>query len=372
MARALLLFLVVSCAKGGQARAPVKREAPRVETVAVKRGSVRRWREVPAVVVARERVRVSAEMVGKVVEVRVEVGQEVRKGEVLVRLDDSLLRKQWEAQKAALRALEARIRKAERGPRKEERARVEAEYRRWEKEYERAKKLYEEGALSQRELEQVETAYRRAKAMWEEVQEGTRKEDLEALYAEREARRAELALTEERLERMVLRAPMDGWVVEKRVAVGDMLAPGVPAIVMESREKEVRARIPEDWLDALDQTVPAQFEGRPVEWRWVRPARAQGLVEVRFALGGQKESGAQGNLRLPEKEQEGWLVPRSAVFQREGKWFVQVVRERKVRWVEVERGACAEMCAVRGDLREGERVLRRGMPTLGEGTEVRE
>src|SRR5262245_46373308 len=73
-----------------------------------------------------ENISVGTNLPGVVTEVLVKVGQKVRKGEPLFRLDDRALKAEWRVRKAALDSAEAQLQKLREMPRKEELPALEA------------------------------------------------------------------------------------------------------------------------------------------------------------------------------------------------------------------------------------------------------
>ena len=96
-----------------------------------------------AVVEAVRQSTVAAQISGRIVELRFDVGDSVKKGEVIVRIDER-------AAAQALAASEAQVRQAE------------AALRNARAEYERARQLVAQKFLSQAALERAETEYKAA------------------------------------------------------------------------------------------------------------------------------------------------------------------------------------------------------------------
>ena len=146
-------------------------------------------------VVADRTVTVAAEEGGTVRAVLADKGDRVEAGQVILRLDEELLRAQRD-ETSARRAL-------------------------------------------------AEEMWRRKKRLWEEDGIGTEGEYLEAQYAADQTR-AQLALIEERLRRTAVRAPFGGILDERTAEVGAVLAPGEPvALIHDLDPLRVAAGVPE-------------------------------------------------------------------------------------------------------------------------------
>jgi RND family efflux transporter MFP subunit len=177
-------------------------------------------------VVARRQATVSAKVTGKVEEVLIEEGMEVKQGQLLARLDETTLRPQYslaerqlDAANKNLQEIEVRLAEAERNLRRNQQL--------------RADKLVSEQALDAAEAEF-----------------GALQARLEALRSEVKVAQGSVRVRAQDLEDLQVRAPFDGVVVSKDAQPGEMVSPisagggftrtGIATIVdMDSREIEV-------------------------------------------------------------------------------------------------------------------------------------
>jgi RND family efflux transporter MFP subunit len=177
-------------------------------------------------VVARRQATVSAKVTGKVAEVLIEEGMEVKEGQLLARLDETTTRplyelaeRQLDATNKNLQEVEVRLAEAERNLRRNQQL--------------RADKLVSEQALDAAEAEH-----------------GALKARLEALRSEVRVAQGSVRVRAQDLDDLQVRAPFDGVVVSKDAQPGEMVSPisagggftrtGIATIVdMDSREIEV-------------------------------------------------------------------------------------------------------------------------------------
>lgn len=138
-------------------------------------------------VVARSRATIAAEVTGRVVEVRVEEGQAVRKGQVLAILDSSIARAD---------ALTARTRVAG----------AEADYGEAQRALERAQALAKQGFVSTANL-------RTAQAR------------VESTAAQLNTARSEASRSAVQLSKFEIRAPFSGIVIDKAAQAGEIISP---------------------------------------------------------------------------------------------------------------------------------------------------
>ncbi|MBW2241929.1 MAG: efflux RND transporter periplasmic adaptor subunit [Deltaproteobacteria bacterium] len=212
----------------------------------------------------------------------------------------------------------------------------------------------------------------------------------------REARAA-LAQAELELERTEVRAPFDGRVRSRAVAVGMFASRGTAAArVYSSEALEVRLPIPSDDLAFLDLGVPdtaeaprvgltGKFAGRTQRWQG-RLVRMEGALDARtrmlvaVARVDLDPSGAESPLPVGlfvEAEIEGRKVPSAfnlprAALRGADQVLVIDAASSKVhlRHVEVLR-AIGDRILVSEGLEDGEQVATRALAVLVEGMEVR-
>ena len=258
-------LLVSFLAAAGLAGAAFYAAAGRPDPVAAADADAPRTLVAPALVEARgDRVELSFEQSGRIVEILVAEGDRVSAGQVLARLDDRLARAQVARAEAALEAATARLTLARRGPRKDEirAARAEADAARasaWERgvSKDRAEALLvaEADAIPLAEVDTARGAARAtdaqaraAEARLALLEKGTRRElvvEAEAAVAlaaaELEAARTVLAQTE-------LVAPSAGVVLRRLHETGEHVAtmpPTTVLVIADTDHLELRAEIDE-------------------------------------------------------------------------------------------------------------------------------
>jgi HlyD family secretion protein len=186
------------------------------------------------------------ELGGRVVEVAVQRGQSVTSGAVLARLDDGLERPLRDLRAAELAAARAEVALLRRGARREdlraaeaEIAALRAEEQTLAKNVERQDRLQAVGAAPVATLDDVSAELRatgeRRGALEQRLRalrSGARAEEIAAAEARAQAAAAALAAIEARLVRYILRSPAPGSAVDVHVEVGEIVAPGTPALTL--------------------------------------------------------------------------------------------------------------------------------------------
>ena len=186
------------------------------------------------------------ELPGRLREVPARRGQLVKKGQVLASIDDGLELPLREARRADLRSARAQLELLKVGARREEidaaaaqvraAAAVESAARDG---LARARQLFAGHSIPKAQLDDAQSAALRATAERQALDErvrvlrkGSRRQELDAAQARVEAAEAALALSEARLTRMELHAPMDGQVLEVHAEPGQVVSAGAPVITL--------------------------------------------------------------------------------------------------------------------------------------------
>ena len=177
-------------------------------------------------VVARRQATVSSKVTGKVAEVLIEEGMEVKQDQLLARLDDQTLRpiyelaeRQLDASRKNLQEVEVRVAEAERSLR-------------------RTQQLRKDKLVSEQALDTAQSEYSALNAR------------LEALRSEVKVAQGTVRVRAQDLDDLLVRAPFSGVVVSKDAQPGEIVSPmsagggftrtGIATLVdMDSREIEV-------------------------------------------------------------------------------------------------------------------------------------
>ncbi len=189
-------------------------------------------------IVPHHRIEVGSKIVGKVTWVGVEKSDLVKKGQLLVKLDDSEFQAQMEQATAHLRSAEARLAELDAGSRPEEIDRAEAELRRSKAdlenadlEYRRLQTLLQAGVVSTQLVDNARARRDMAQAAVGVAEKnyqlfvlGPRQERLQAARAEVEQSRATVKYWRSQLAETEIRAPISGTILERVAEVGEMVS----------------------------------------------------------------------------------------------------------------------------------------------------
>ena len=286
----------------------------------------------PATVVSINEALVTSQLTALIDEVAADVGEDVARGDLLLRLDDADARLSLAQAEADLAAIDAQI--------------DEAEQR-----LARAEELLEKNFISDDELDNRRTAVVVLKA--------NRKRQQVAV----DRARLDLARTE-------IRAPYDATVVARQAQVGGLATPGSPLLtIVQSSHPEVDAEIDPQGTASLYEAGDLRFESRGRAWP-VSLARLTDVIEsdtrkqrgrFRF-LDDVARIGASGHVVWTDASA---LVPVNLIVQRGqalGVFTAEAGRARFVPLPEAQEGRPAP-----ADLAPGTLIVSRGHVRLQDG-----
>ena len=313
-------------------------------------------------VTARRRATVSSKITGKVVQVNIEEGMEVREGQILARLDD-------ETQRAAVALAEAQAEAARRNVNESEVRLNEARIN-----LARLTKLVGVGYSTAAEVDTARAAADSLEARIRAAREQVR-------VAERQ-----IALERTNLDSTIIRAPFAGVVISKDAQPGEMVSPvsagggftrtGIGTIV-DMRSLEIEVEVNESYINRVkpDQAVTAVLDAYP---DWQIPARvittipsadrqkATVLVRVAFMQldprilpdMGVKVTFLRDNEDAAPASRPVTLVPKGAI-KTDGKqsYVFVVVNDRVDRLAVTTGGTDGDRVEVIAGLNAGERVV---------------
>ncbi len=225
--------------------------APLTVTVAaVGSTTVSAWISLIGSVQPRDTAVVAAESAGRVVELPVELGDRVTRGQVLARLDGELVAAQVAQNEAEAARAFANQRQAE-----AQVAEAEAAFAEAQRALRRAEILDASGNASGETLDARRTQLAQALARVASAKSAIAQ--AAADQARNQAQRRELSQLEARLD---LRAPADGLVVERLARLGAVPGPGEPLLrIAIAGAMEIAAEIPEDRLPRIANGQSAEL-----------------------------------------------------------------------------------------------------------------
>jgi RND family efflux transporter MFP subunit len=299
----------------------------RVKTVPVTSGEQRKFQDVVGTVEAKLRAVIEAKTSGRIEALPVRLGQNVKKGELLVQLD--------------AREIQARLDQAT------------ATREQAQTDLKRLTALLQQQALTQAEFDAAQARFRVADAMLREM-------DTLLGYSK-------------------IVAPFDGVIVRKMADVGDLAAPGKPLLEIEDPTAlRFIADIPDTLIRGIrpGMDLPVQLADKEVPASVAEiaptgdPVSRTSRVELDLPSG-EFRPGSFGRLRIPTGDQSMLVVPAGALVPRGQLDLVFVVNSNRAELRLVKTGRRFEKTVeVLSGLSVGEQVVTETPSTLRDGQPV--
>jgi multidrug efflux pump subunit AcrA (membrane-fusion protein) len=272
---AVVVGVIESC---GGSKANVRKEettaTPKVvdvTTAAAIRRDLPEFVEATGSLAGDEQTDVAPQTSGKVVEVGVDIGSAVRRGQMLVKLDDAELKLRVNQAQAQVEQAKAAVRQAEEKiglrsgqsfepTRVAEVAAAKVAYDLAEKNLKRAEKLIESGDVSRSFYDQQRAQRDQLKEQYDSAVAQARQNYAAVEVARTNVANAEaqLALARKSLSYAVIPAPIDGFVSERTADLGEYVSPTQKvATIVRTNPLRVRIDIPE-------QAIPEVHVGQSV------------------------------------------------------------------------------------------------------------
>jgi membrane fusion protein, multidrug efflux system len=303
----------------------------------------------PGTVVPSEYVQVASRMSGYVSGLRVDVGQSVKKDELLLTVNPAEVDADIQQAGSQLTEAEAALATAEEN-------------------YKRFKNLFAQGAVPKQRFQEVKLAYEAAKSDVTTAKAGVDKARNQVGYSE-------------------LRAPFDGVIFSKKVSNGQLVSPGQELLVLyDPAQLQVKVQVDDSAYHQLrkGEKVPVQYGGgdrRPQQVEAsveslvaaVDPVTHTHTVKLVLPADAGAEGGEYARVMIPVEQSPVLLVPRSAVHQRAGITGVFVVdRDGQARFRMVTLGERrGEDRVVLSGLFSADRLILSAKGELANGVQVR-
>jgi HlyD family secretion protein len=366
-------------------------------------------------IVAHHTIQVSSKVVGKVAWVGVEKGDQVKEGQVLVRLEDTEYRAQFGQASANLAVLKARLKELETGSRPQEidaaRAAVDeaqANFQNAEISLQRIEDLAKQAIASQQQLDNARTQYTVSKAQLENARKrfdlvkiGPRQEQIDYARAQVAQAQAAVDYAQTMLDSTLIRAPVSGTVLERSIEKGELVSTmnfggtgGVKASVcsladlndlqveLDINQNDFPRITPRQECAVTADAYPDRIYKGVVEEIAPQANRQKATIQVKVKILNRDnylrpEMNAHVSFLAPatagvSAPREMLSIPRGALVQSEGKSAVFVLDGSRVKLREIQVGRdLGERLEVAGGLGPNDKVVVRGLEGLTSGQRVK-
>lgn len=312
-----LIFLVVSCANERKAKITENAEAISVELSTVEAVNANPFITASGKIEAVNSANISTRMMGFVEKIYVNVGDKVKKGQLLISINNTDLQAKLAQAKASI-------------------TEAQAAYNSAQKDFIRFKNLFEANSATQKEMDDMRANFEMAEARLEAAQQMKNEVDAQLSYVN-------------------ILAPFNGVVTNKFIETGDMANPGVPLIALESPKGfQVTAMVPESDISKINtgsevsviiQSIDKKVKGKVTEASTsAKHTGGQYLVKVILTdTEANLLSGMYATVRFPvEKSTTSSvvLIPTEAIINRGQLTGIYTVSQRNtalLRWLRLGR-----------------------------------
>lgn len=370
-----------------------------VQTTQVKQGDMKSFLTVTGLVEPVETVKVNAKVVGQVKEVLVSEGDEVQKGDILIRLDDEQISLQVAQANATLDSAKASLEKVRAGARPQEIKQAEAAMQQAkinldsaEESFQRMEKLFSEGAVSEQQYDQAkgqfeiaQAQHQSAKERYELIKEGASEEDIKVTQAQVRQAQSALNIVKAQLDNTIIRAPIGGKVTAILAKIGEMISSAVPILtILDVSELYVKSGISEKDIASvrisqeveilIDAFPRNQFKGEVVTKGAAVDPQSKTL-EIRIKIIDPETEippgvFARANI-LIEKKANTLIIPDTALTRKKDGLFVFVVNGEMVEKRTVTTGITRnKQVEILQGLQKDEEIVILGNITLEDGDRI--
>ncbi len=336
----------------------------------------------PGEAVTDRKIIMKAEVSGKIKSLNAEESRHVKKGEILLEIEDEEYKLELESQEAdRLRYLSEILLEKKFGEYEERSSRPgEKNILEAEKEYEKARQLFQNGVISTEEFEKKSKQYELAL-----IESGERKEEIRAAakgLTQAEIRVKKAMMT---LEKTKIRAPFYGIVYDIKISPGEHVSNGSELFTLINIERiKVHAKV-------LESEIRKMKVGREVELTFssypeksfkgtvkaispiVNPEDKTCKVIIDVANPGEEiKPGMHVDVEIASNIYENrLLIPQEAVLVRGGRKMAFVVEDGIAKWRYIQVGFENEdFVEVLEGIEEGEQVITEGHLTLAHDAKV--
>ncbi len=248
---------------GGRVGGRGRGAAVSTQVTAVQRMSVQREVELSGTLLSPDQARISSEVAGIIREVRVQLGTEVRAGDVLVRLEPRELQFALERAESALRQVEAQLgvdrTRDNQPPADDQIASVRQSMANRDDAraaFARAEELNTRGLLTKADRDTAETRLKVTEANYQAALD-----TIHSLKASMQDRRASYELARKKLSDAVIRAPIAGSVSERLVQTGEFIRENTPvATIVKMSPLKLKTAIQEKNASLIKPGQAVEFD----------------------------------------------------------------------------------------------------------------
>lgn len=392
------IMFLVGCTSSGIGEAE-EEQAVFVETSEVIVGDIENYNEIVGNVRPSSSVDVFAKTPGNVDEIFFDVGDEVKKGDVLFKLDETDVSFQVEQARTGLLLAKSNLERARGGSVSLQLSQLESSLRVAElnlrdakTSYESTLELYQKSAVPRDIYQSAQTRYKSAleqyegaKTSLELTQNSINKENLEAAKVQVEQARVGYDMALNTLKDMTITSPIDGVVSMKNIEKGALVSNAAPAFnIVDISKVYVDIGVLENVYTNIDvgdefnvviESIGAkEFDAKVVNVSPNIDPRTNTYM-IRLSLDNEDmrlRGGMLARVRvITDRKEDVYMIPIDAIMQEAGDSIIYVVEQGRAKRKSIEVGIFdEELVEVKGDLSQGDLVVVRGQNFLEDDVKV--
>jgi len=394
---AAILCVASGCRKDEKEKEPVVS----VQTTPARRAPISQMISAEAVVYPLEQATIAPKITSTIKRFHVQRSTRVKKGQLLVELENSDLSGAALASKGDFKQADAtyvntvnaslpqQIQKAELDA-----AATKAAFDAQQKVYDSRKELFQQGALPRRELDLAEVALLQARSQNEQAQKQLadlrrvgQEQGLKAAQGTRESAQGRMLAAQAQLSYSEIRSPIDGVVTDRPLYEGDLANANQPIlIVMNTSRLIAKAHIPQSEAAVLKVGNPAEVKipglDEPIKGHvsLVSPALDPGSTTIEVWVEASKpdpalKPGMSVELSMTAKMvKDALVIPTAAVFKNsEGADYVLIAgSDEKAHQKTVRLGIRnSDLTQIASGINPGDPVITTGGYAVPEGTQIK-
>jgi RND family efflux transporter MFP subunit len=286
--------------------------------------------DMAGVLLPAQTLNIISKMSGQVTSMDYNVGDIVKAGDVIIKLETKTLNAQLQQAEASLQSAEASVQSAKN---QAEVAKINLDI--VQKSYNDAKVLYDSGASSKSQLDDVANKLELEKKKYENA-EGSAKNQAQAAVSTANANINNIRV---QMENSVIKSPISGIVVTKSINLGEIASPNITLVtIADTSTLKLKGTVSQELLPLLqigqeievsidiypDKTVKGRIENlgpMAVSTGAIFP------IEIAIENSGDINAGLSAHAAIGIAQDSGVVVPAEAVIRKNGESYVFVIKD---------------------------------------------
>ncbi|TDO94364.1 RND family efflux transporter MFP subunit [Halanaerobium saccharolyticum] len=347
--------------------------------------------------------KISAQIGGEITDIYVEEGDEIKKGELLAKIDDEELKNNLNSAQAAVKEAKIALKKTKLSKEISENNLIESRaalneaqsnYSQWKSDYERDKKLYQKNAIAEAKFEQTKTQFKKAAAQVERMKAAAASAEKSVEIAELNIKnsREKLKKAENEFENARLKlkdtevkSPITAKVVREFAEEGEFTGVGQPLFEIAQPDRfEVKVQVGMQDLNKLKIGTKALISSPVLENENLKAEISEiasaadprsRTTEVTISLKVNNLSLKDGDFvsaaLVAESYKDVLIIPEKAIFNYQNKSYVYLIEEGKAVRKKIKRGASnGYYTIVKSSLAAGDKIAVSNLNDLQDNVKV--